>query len=157
MDLWLNDILSRWVILSYHIDIITLEVDTCLSEFKLLVGLNSLLKLISRCRIIHCSRIFVNYNHIHLLHNNLLNSSSWVYSERNGSLGALFIEIECNIILCLNKTLSFWHSHHRSVKFCIVNDWLHDRSRHIHYNVSFLGCHIDQIVIPEKVNRPVCD
>ena len=81
MHFRLNDVLPRGVVLCDHVDVIALEVDTSLAELELLVGLDSLLKLVSSGRIIYGSRVFIDNDHIHLLHYDLLNDTRWVHTE----------------------------------------------------------------------------
>lgn len=105
MHLRLHDILPRRVVLCYHVDVVALEVDTGLTEFELLVRLNSLLKLVSCCRIVYSCRVFIGNDHIHLLHHDLLNNTRWVHTELDLLVNTLHLEILSEVILHKGKTL----------------------------------------------------
>lgn len=89
MHLRLHDVLPRRVVLCDHVDVVALEVDTGLAELELLVGLHSLLKLVSSGRIVYGSRVFIGNDHIHLLHHDLLNGTRWVHTELDLFVNAL--------------------------------------------------------------------
>lgn len=105
MHLRLDNILPRRIVLCDHVDVIALEVDTGLAELELLVGLHSLLKLVSCSRIVYGSRVFIGYYHIHLLHHDLLNGTRWVHTELDLFVNTLYLEILSEVILHKGKTL----------------------------------------------------
>jgi hypothetical protein len=105
MHLRLHDVLPRGVVLCDHIDVVSLEVDTGLAELELLVGLHSLLKLVSCGRIVHSSRVFIGNDHIHLLHHDLLNDTRWVHTELDLFVNTLNLEVLSEVILHKGKAL----------------------------------------------------
>ena len=105
MHLRLHDVLPRRVVLCDHVDVVALEVDTGLTEFELLVGLHSLLKLVSCGRIVYGCRVFIGNDHIHLLHHDLLNGTRWVHTELDLFVNTLNLEVLSEVILHKGKTL----------------------------------------------------
>ena len=105
MHLRLHDVLPRRIVLRNHVDVVALEVDTGLAELELLVGLHSLLKLVSCGRIVYGSRVFIGNDHIHLLHHDLLDGTRWVHTELDLFVNTLYLEILSKVILHKGKTL----------------------------------------------------